>query len=30
MPEKMDGTLPLQVPAVCPVTLAEMLAEGAE
>ena len=30
MPEKMDGTLPLPVPAVCPVTLAEMLAEGAE
>ena len=30
MPETMDGTHPLPVPATCPVTLAEMLPEGTE
>lgn len=30
MPEKMDGTDPLPLPAGCPVTLEELLSEGAE
>ena len=30
LPEKLDGLDPLPVPAICPVTLAEMLAEDSE
>jgi hypothetical protein len=30
LPEKLDGLDPLPVPASCPVTLAEMLAEDSE
>jgi Domain of unknown function DUF29 len=30
MPATLDGTLPLPVPDACPVTLEEMLAEGAD
>ncbi len=30
MPERMDGTNSLPIPAACPVTLEEMLSEGAE
>lgn len=30
MPEKMDGTDPLPLPAGCPVTLEELLSEGDE
>jgi hypothetical protein len=30
MPETLDGTHPLPMPATCPVTLAEMLSEGAD
>jgi Domain of unknown function DUF29 len=30
MPEKIDGTAPLPVPAVCPVSLDELLSEDAD
>jgi hypothetical protein len=30
MPETLDGIHPLPMPATCPVTLAEMLSEGAD
>jgi Domain of unknown function DUF29 len=30
MPERMEGTNPLPIPVACPVTLDEMLSEGAE